>query len=67
MFIIKLLHALLLSLAEVSPDLGFKIRRTRTNNIPVYTHYRNSGTRAITCVRKVSGDLKVRIAIEYKH
>jgi len=44
--------------AENPPDLGFNIRRSRTNNIPVYTNLRNSGTRVITTVRKVSGDLK---------
>eukprot|EP00112_Aurelia_sp_Birch-Aquarium-sp1_P024629 Seg7867.2 transcript_id=Seg7867.2/GoldUCD/mRNA.D3Y31 product="39S ribosomal protein L49 mitochondrial" pseudo=true protein_id=Seg7867.2/GoldUCD/D3Y31 len=40
------------------PNLGFQIRRSRTNNLPVYTHYKNSGSRAITSVTKVTGDLK---------
>ncbi|XP_065064813.1 large ribosomal subunit protein mL49-like [Rhopilema esculentum] len=44
--------------ADNPPDVGFGIRRTRTNNLPVYTHYSHSGTRAVTVIRKVSGDLK---------
>eukprot|EP00794_Sanderia_malayensis_P019993 gene19993-21953_t len=44
--------------ADPRPDFPFQIRRSRTNNLPVYTDYKTGRTRIITQVRKVSGDLK---------
>lgn len=45
--------------AETPPDLPFYVRRSRTNNLPVYCNFKGpNGSRVITKVRKVRGDLK---------
>ena len=34
----------------------FAVARTRNGNMPVYTEFRNGGTRQVTVVRKIVGD-----------
>ena len=34
-----------------------QIERTTSNNLPVYTDFRNGGMRKITVVRKIYGDV----------
>ena len=41
------------------PNLPFFIKRSKYNNIPVYTDYRSGRTRKLTIIRRVKGDLKV--------
>ena len=41
------------------PNLPFFIKRSKYNNLPVYTDYKNAGSRKITIIRKIKGDLKV--------
>jgi len=43
------------------PDLPFFIKRSKYNNLPVYTDYKNARSRKITIIRKIKGDLKVRL------
>ena len=38
-------------------DLPFEIERTHTGNLPVYTDRRTGGTRNLTVVRKIYGDV----------
>ena len=38
-------------------DLPFSVERTHTGNLPVYTDFRNGGSRKLTVVRKVFGDV----------
>ncbi|XP_034027958.1 39S ribosomal protein L49, mitochondrial [Thalassophryne amazonica] len=42
--------------AEVPPALPYMIRRSRMHNVPVYTDLK-SGSRKLTLVRKVEGDI----------
>lgn len=44
--------------ATEKPDLPFSIKRSKYNNIPVYTDYRSGGTRKLTIIKRVKGDLK---------
>ena len=44
--------------ADPSPQLPFDITRTRTNNIPVYIDIKGGGSKIVTTIRKVRGDLK---------
>ena len=39
------------------------MRRTKTNNIPVYLDYKNGKTRTLTIVRKIEGDVQVRFTL----
>ncbi|XP_003389524.1 PREDICTED: 54S ribosomal protein img2, mitochondrial-like [Amphimedon queenslandica] len=41
-----------------TPSHAFFVRRTKTNNIPVYLDYKGGGTRTLTIVRKIDGDAK---------
>ncbi|XP_031557822.1 39S ribosomal protein L49, mitochondrial-like [Actinia tenebrosa] len=43
---------------ETPPDLPFFLKRSKMNNLPVYTDYKAGGTRHITVIRKIKGDLK---------
>lgn len=45
---------------EPPPNLPFHIRRSRTNNLPVYSDIRGGGNQHLTIIRKIRGDLKVR-------
>ena len=38
-------------------DLPFEVERTHKGNLPVYTDIRNGGTRRLTVVRKIYGDV----------
>ena len=38
-------------------DLPFDVERTHTGNLPVYTDIRTGGTRRLTIVRKIYGDV----------
>eukprot|EP00118_Oscarella_pearsei_P028424 m.2111 g.2111 ORF g.2111 m.2111 type:complete len:125 (+) comp8313_c0_seq2:143-517(+) len=38
-------------------DLGFFVRRSKFNNLPVYTDFRHGRSKKITIIRKVEGDL----------
>ncbi|KAJ7374414.1 54S ribosomal protein L49, mitochondrial [Desmophyllum pertusum] len=40
------------------PDLPFFIKRSKYNNLPVYTDFKSGGTRHITIIRRITGDLK---------
>lgn len=44
--------------ATEKPNLPFFIKRSKYNNLPVYTDYKNAGSRKITIIRKIKGDLK---------
>ncbi|RMX52395.1 large ribosomal subunit protein mL49-like [Pocillopora verrucosa] len=44
--------------ATEKPNLPFFIKRSKYNNIPVYTDYRSGRTRKLTIIRRVKGDLK---------
>ncbi|XP_020901961.1 39S ribosomal protein L49, mitochondrial [Exaiptasia diaphana] len=44
--------------SEKVPDLPFSIRRSKMNNLPVYTDFKGGGTRHITIIRRIKGDLK---------
>uniref|UniRef100_A0A7S3ZCL9 Large ribosomal subunit protein mL49 n=1 Tax=Lotharella globosa TaxID=91324 RepID=A0A7S3ZCL9_9EUKA len=39
--------------------LAFKVERTKTNNLPVYLHYKKGRTRCVTVVKKYRGDVEV--------
>ena len=43
-----------------SPKLPFSVKRSKFNNLPVYTDYKRGGNLKITTIRKIKGDLKVR-------
>jgi len=60
-FIFILVLICLFSLfVEKVPDVPFLIKRSKMNNLPVYTDHKGGGTRHITIIRKIKGDLKVR-------
>ena len=42
-------------------DLPFQIERTNTNNLPVYTEFKNYKRDSYTVVRKVSGDVETLV------
>ena len=44
-------------LKDQAHKMPFYIGRTGTNNIPVYEHVKNGGSKKITTLRKLSGDL----------
>ena len=44
--------------ADPPPELPFHVKRSRTNNLPVYTDKKAGGSQIITIVRKVTGDVK---------
>lgn len=47
-----------LSAEAVEPRfVSYSVRRTTTKNLPVYTDYRNGGTRHLTIVRNVDGNV----------
>lgn len=46
------------SMAE-APDLPFFIKRSKFNNLPVYTDYKRGGNYKLTVIRKIEGDLQV--------
>lgn len=50
----------LLTFFKEKPNLPFYIKRSKYNNLPVYTDYKNAGSRKITIIRRIKGDLKVR-------
>ena len=43
---------------EPAPNIPFYVRRTRTNNLPVYVRQLGGGTKYVTTVKHVQGDLK---------
>jgi hypothetical protein len=43
----------------ISDDLPFAVKRTHTNNLPVYTDFANDRSRKHTIVRLISGDIEV--------
>ncbi|KAK3740064.1 hypothetical protein QZH41_011407 [Actinostola sp. cb2023] len=44
--------------AEKVPDFPFFMKRSKMNNLPVYTDFRGGGTRHITIIRKIKGNLR---------
>ena len=44
-----------------SPNLPFFIKRSKFNNLPVYSDYKRGGNYKLTVIRKIKGDLQVRI------
>ena len=49
----------LYSVAESYPDVGYVVKRSTTGNVPVYSAYRNGGTRKLTVIRRIDGDIHV--------
>ncbi|XP_074632543.1 large ribosomal subunit protein mL49-like [Acropora palmata] len=41
-----------------APDLPFFIKRSKFNNLPVYTDYKRGGNYKLTVIRKIEGDLQ---------
>lgn len=39
------------------PDLGYMVKRSAFGNMPVYTDYRNGGTKKLTIIRRINGDI----------
>lgn len=37
-------------------QVPFMVRRTKSNNLPVYLDYRNGRARILTIIRKIEGD-----------
>jgi len=44
-----------------SPNLPFFIKRSKFNNLPVYSDYKRGGNYKLTVIRKIKGDLQVKI------
>jgi len=44
--------------ATEPPNLPFFIKRSKFNNLPVYTDYKLGGNYKLTVIRKIKGDLK---------
>ena len=40
-------------------DLPFSVERTHKANLPVYTDYRDGGSKKCTVVRKINGDVEL--------
>ena len=47
-----------------SPNLPFFIKRSKFNNLPVYSDYKRGGNYKLTVIRKIKGDLQVKIKKE---
>eukprot|EP00455_Lapot_gusevi_P029677 TRINITY_DN317_c0_g1_i3.p1 TRINITY_DN317_c0_g1~~TRINITY_DN317_c0_g1_i3.p1 ORF type:complete len:152 (-),score=13.25 TRINITY_DN317_c0_g1_i3:64-519(-) len=43
---------------QVPDSISFKVERTSSKFLPVYTDYKNGGTRVLTLLRKIKGDVK---------
>lgn len=39
-------------------SLPYLVKRTANGNLPVYTEYKNSRSRAITIIRRIDGDIE---------
>lgn len=53
------------STAPKAQDLDYRIERTNMGNLPVYESAKGGGTKLITTVRKLSGDLKaMQVALQ---
>lgn len=51
--------------APKAQNLGYHIERTGTGNLPVYESAKGGGTKLITTVRRLSGDLKaMQVALQ---
>ena len=59
MYVITVKPNVWLCIFTEKPNLPFFIKRSKYNNIPVYTDYRSGRTRKLTIIRRVKGDLKV--------
>ncbi|XP_068683856.1 large ribosomal subunit protein mL49-like [Montipora foliosa] len=44
--------------ATEPPNLPFFIKRSKFNNLPVYTDYKRGGNYKLTVIRKINGDLQ---------
>ncbi|CAH3140785.1 unnamed protein product [Porites lobata] len=44
--------------ATESPNLPFFIKRSKFNNLPVYSDYKRGGNYKLTVIRKIKGDLQ---------
>ena len=44
----------------VEPDIPFRVVRSKFGNLPVYLDYKSGGSRILTIVRKIEGDVEVR-------
>lgn len=49
------------SFTDPPPSLPFQIRRSRTNNLPVYIDKKRGGSLVLTVIKNIKGDLNVRI------
>lgn len=45
--------------------LPFRIIRSKFSNLPVYLDYRNGGTRILTKIRRIDGDVMVSLALTH--
>ena len=45
---------------EPAPSLPFQIKRSKTNNLPVYVDKKRGGSLVLTVIRNIKGDLNVR-------
>ncbi|PVV00594.1 hypothetical protein BB560_005020 [Smittium megazygosporum] len=46
-----------LSVSSLAP-LRYHVNRTQFKSLPVYTEFRNNGTRKLTLVRRIEGDIE---------
>jgi hypothetical protein len=44
--------------------LPFEIKRSRTNNLPVYVDKKRGGSLVLTVIRNIKGDLNVSVIIK---
>jgi hypothetical protein len=45
--------------SDPSPSLPFEIKRSKTNNLPVYVDKKRGGSLVLTVIRNIKGDLNV--------
>ena len=43
-----------------TPDIPFRVRRSRYHQLPVYSDYKNGRSRVLTKISKIDGDIEVR-------
>ena len=47
----------------VTPDILFRVRRSRYQQLPVYSDYKNGRTRILTKISKIDGDIVVSLGV----
>ena len=56
----RMLWIFILCIIEPAPSLPFQIKRSKTNNLPVYVDKKRGGSLVLTVIRNIKGDLNVR-------